>query len=161
MTSIYKASDDSMHEQREMKSPYWNNVRNEIRNPANNEIIHYQQHLDTLRVIPCAAGHSWEDGKEYVEGKDYKIDRRDDIDNDIIIEVVIPCSPLPSNEDELWEEYAKQQAIAYSDWKSKLSPVQLCTVWPPVGSGGGTGLYNKSDDDLWDLFKKNVKTTKL
>lgn len=49
-------------------------------------------------------------------------------------------------------EYAKQQGILFSNWKEKLPPVQKCTVWPPAGSGCGTGLYSKSDEELYDEF---------
>lgn len=44
-------------------------------------------------------------------------------------------------------EAMKQEAIAYAEWKSKLTPTQLCTVHPPAGSGSGIGLYHKTDDD--------------
>jgi hypothetical protein len=52
-------------------------------------------------------------------------------------------------------EHVMQQAIAYSKWKDGLSPAQKCTVWPPAGSGSGTGLYDMSDDDLYDKFVRH------
>lgn len=33
-------------------------------------------------------------------------------------------------------------------WYKKLSPAQKCTVHPPAGSGGSTGLYNLTEEDL-------------
>lgn len=54
------------------------------------------------------------------------------------------------------DEYAKQLAVAFSKWKEKLTPVQRCTVWPPVGSGSGTGLYEQSDGDLYDKFLQSL-----
>lgn len=55
------------------------------------------------------------------------------------------------------DEWAKQQAIAYSNWKDKLSPAQKCTVWPPAGSGGSTGLYTMTDDDLYEKFLQSIQ----
>jgi len=56
------------------------------------------------------------------------------------------------------EDYARQQAIAFSNWKDKLTPVQRCTVWPPAGSGSGTGLYEKQDEDLYAQFISETST---
>jgi hypothetical protein len=48
-------------------------------------------------------------------------------------------------------------AIGFEKWKSKLSPVELCTVHPPAGSGSGTGLYEKSDKDLINDYINQLK----
>lgn len=40
----------------------------------------------------------------------------------------------------------------FRDWYDKLSPAEKCTVWPPAGSGCGTGLYNMHTEDLVDKF---------
>ena len=49
-------------------------------------------------------------------------------------------------------------AIGFEKWKSKLSPVELCTVHPPAGSGSGTGLYEKSDEDLINDYINQLKS---
>lgn len=53
---------------------------------------------------------------------------------------------------EAMEDYAKRQAILFARWKEKLTPAQRCTVWPPAGSGSGTGLYQKTDEDLYSEY---------
>jgi hypothetical protein len=40
----------------------------------------------------------------------------------------------------------------FRDWYDKLSPAEKCTVWPPAGSGSGTGLYNMQTVDIVDKF---------
>lgn len=50
------------------------------------------------------------------------------------------------------KEYARQTCEDFRDWYDKLSPTDKCTVWPPAGSGGGTGLYNMSTRDIVDKF---------
>lgn len=54
------------------------------------------------------------------------------------------------------DQYAEEKAISFSNWKDKLTPTQRCTLWPPAGSGSATGLYEKSDDDLYDTFLKST-----
>lgn len=56
MKSIYRSIDDSMHEK-----------------------LNVQDVVDSgykKTVIPCSHPHSWEDGKEYEEGKDYELKSR-------------------------------------------------------------------------------------
>lgn len=65
-----------------------------------------------------------------------------------------------SHIEQAMDEYAKQEAIAFEKWKSGLPPSDLCTVWPPAGSGSGTGLYDKSDDDIYAAFLKHQKQAK-
>lgn len=47
--------------------------------------------------------------------------------------------------------------IAFKQWYDKLSPADKCTVWPPAGSGCGTGLYDMSDEDLIDKYLTKLK----
>jgi hypothetical protein len=37
-----------------------------------------------------------------------------------------------------------------------LSHADKCTVWPPAGSGAGTGLYNMSYEDLAEKVLKKI-----
>lgn len=46
----------------------------------------------------------------------------------------------------------KQNLLSFKEWYDKLKPADKCTVWPPSGSGSGTGLYNMSDEDLIQRF---------
>lgn len=50
------------------------------------------------------------------------------------------------------KEYARQQCEEFRDWYDALSPADKCTVWPPSGSGSGTGLYNMSTSDIVQKF---------
>jgi len=45
----------------------------------------------------------------------------------------------------------------FKDWYDKLSPADKCTVWPPAGSGSGTGLYNMETKDIVDKFETFMK----
>ena len=60
MKAIYKANDDSMHEQPGKGKDY------RLKEDA-------KSHFQEGRIIPCSRPHQWQDGKEYVEGKDYEI----------------------------------------------------------------------------------------
>lgn len=50
------------------------------------------------------------------------------------------------------EKVAKKYIAYFKEWYDKLSPAEKCTVWPPAGSGAGTGLYNMETEDLVDKF---------
>ena len=89
MTSIYKASDDSMHEQPSVEMKFTSSHGT------------WESYNSTMRVIPCSRPHQWQDGKEYVEGKDYILLPNTTLPNK---EHFTVASPLPSNEDELWKE---------------------------------------------------------
>ena len=54
-------------------------------------------------------------------------------------------------------EQHESEMVACLEWYSKLTPVQKCTVHPPAGSGGSTGLYQLSFKDLLTLFKNRNK----
>jgi ribosomal protein S20 len=61
------------------------------------------------------------------------------------------------------KEYAyiemKEIAIAYKMWLSTLTAAKKCTVHPPSGSGGSTGIYNRTDSDLFEEFFKQLNPT--
>lgn len=49
-------------------------MHEQIKSLGSKTIVDAALHLnDELRVIPCSNPHSWEDGKEYEEGKDYEL----------------------------------------------------------------------------------------
>ena len=50
------------------------------------------------------------------------------------------------------ESLAKERSDEFDVWKSKLSPSQKCTVHPPAGSGGSHGIYELTNDQLYDTF---------
>jgi hypothetical protein len=52
------------------------------------------------------------------------------------------------------EQYSDERLKEFKEWYDKLSPADKCTVWPPAGSGSGTGLYNMSDEDIIEKFKR-------
>jgi hypothetical protein len=54
------------------------------------------------------------------------------------------------------QEQLRNQSIAFSKWKDKLTPAEKCTVWPP-GGDGMIGLYNMADNDLYDKFLDHQK----
>jgi hypothetical protein len=58
---------------------------------------------------------------------------------------------------------AEQAALLlkFKQWYDKLSPAEKCTVWPPAGSGSGTGLYNMEDEDLIEKFITKLKKETL
>lgn len=53
---------------------------------------------------------------------------------------------------EILDTSIKDKLLQFKKWYDKLSPRDKCTVWPPAGSGSGTGLYNMSDEDLIEKF---------
>jgi len=53
---------------------------------------------------------------------------------------------------EFAESLAKERSDEFDVWKSKLSPSQKCTVHPPAGSGGSHGIYELTNDQLYDTF---------
>lgn len=79
MTSIYKAEDNSMHV--------------------------FEGGSSIKQIIECARPHSWVDGKEYVEEKDYEVkDMRKDFG--FFTAPNLQAVPLhqSNDEDELWDE---------------------------------------------------------
>lgn len=56
--------------------------------------------------------------------------------------------------DEAAELYARSKCLELKGWYDKLTPADKCTLWPPVGSGSGHGLYNQSDQDIVEKFFK-------
>ncbi len=47
-------------------------------------------------------------------------------------------------------------SIKFKNYCERLAPSEKCTVHPPSGSGAGNGLYNKSDEQLFNDFKKTI-----
>lgn len=54
-------------------------------------------------------------------------------------------------------EEIKEVAINFSIWLESLSRRKRMTVWPPAGSGLSTGLYERTNEDLFDEFIKIPK----
>lgn len=48
--------------------------------------------------------------------------------------------------------------IDFVNWFSKLKPSDKCTVHPPAGSGGSTGLYNLTNAAIVDKFLTRKQT---
>lgn len=60
--------------------------------------------------------------------------------------------------DKFSDQRLKEGLLKFKEWYDKLSPADKCTVWPPAGSGSGTGLYNQSDEQIVDKFLKLIDT---
>lgn len=39
-------------------------------------------------------------------------------------------------------------------WYKQLSPAQKCSVHPPAGSGGSHGIYNQTEEELIEKWRK-------
>jgi len=39
-------------------------------------------------------------------------------------------------------------------WYKQLSPAQKCTVHPPAGSGGSHGIYNQTEEELIERWRR-------
>ncbi len=50
-------------------------------------------------------------------------------------------------------EAMRIESIGFAEWRDKLSVTKRCTVHPPAGSGCGTGLYEKTTDQLYNEYK--------
>lgn len=57
-------------------------------------------------------------------------------------------------------ERAYLEAVALLEWYDKLSPAEKCTVHPPAGSGGSTGIYNLSYKQLYQSYLKHKNEKK-
>lgn len=84
MKSKYVKDKHCFQEQSEMEKPYNfglikelidNDCIEAISKQAISDYKYYTDHLSTLRTIPCRPDDQWEDGKEYIEGKDYKVQK--------------------------------------------------------------------------------------
>ena len=46
----------------------------------------------------------------------------------------------------------KDLLLNFLRWYDKLTPSQKCTVHPPAGSGASSGIFDKTDGAIVDLF---------
>lgn len=72
------------------------------------------------------------------------------------IDKVVDGNPITAHNCEVHAkaaaEVARQSIIDFTDWYNTLTPASKCTVWPPAGSGSGTGIYNMDTKELVDKF---------
>jgi hypothetical protein len=75
------------------------------------------------------------------------------LDGEILTKIrALGPNAMPGAYSEAATEVAIKWIEDFKDWYDTLSPAEKCTVWPPAGSGAGTGLYNMQTKDLVDKF---------
>jgi hypothetical protein len=50
-------------------------------------------------------------------------------------------------------------AVKFAEWLEGLTPAQRCTVHPPAGSGGSSGIYTLSISELYKRFAASPPKT--
>jgi len=52
------------------------------------------------------------------------------------------------------QQQAKEEAVGFAEWIGKLSPTDKITAHPPAGSGGSTGIYLLTTEQLYAKYKE-------
>lgn len=128
MKSKYIASSHSFQEQQYLERPIAPKIEDYLMGHEtyfnqdwynfNGNLEIYNDHIKSLRLIPCRQGDRWQEGILYEEGKDYTVSKMGFavIPNPPITETTHFIIPIPptTEQTELWKEFLSEAAKRFN-----------------------------------------------
>src|SRR5262245_28246758 len=111
MKSIYRKEDDSMHEQPgEMPNRFPTMIERFSNNYAWDQ---YEREKGLCRTIPCAPGHTFEDGKEYDDMFGYMVNPKDGKAYQLTSDTGVPSIPKQETQEDIYSMWKEVYQIVH------------------------------------------------